>query len=95
MIIAASLTREQQEVIAHILEVHRPVHTICELCTVDAGMRVGIGLYTEVTSVVGRGAGFGELQIGGALLGRGNVLGRPGPGTRVGGSRLGGDARVG
>jgi phage tail-like protein len=95
VIIAASLTREQQEVIAHILEVHRPVHTICELCTVDAGMRVGIGLYTEVTSVVGRGAGFGELQIGGSLLGRGNVLGRPGPGTRVGGSRLGGDARVG
>ena len=95
VIIAASLTREQQEVIAYILDVHRPAHTIYELCTVDAGMRVGIGLYTELTSVVGRGAGFGELQVGGSLLGRGNLVGRPGPGTRVGGSRLGGDARVG
>lgn len=95
VIVAASLTREQQEVVAHILDEHRPAHTIYELCTVDAGMRVGIGLYAELTSVVGRGAGFGELQVGGSLLGRSDVLGRPGPGTHAGSSLLGLDARVG
>jgi phage tail-like protein len=95
VIVSASLSQEQHEVIAHILDEHRPAHTLYDLCSVDAGMRAGIGLYVELTTIVGRSAAFGRLQVGGSLIGRGAVLGRPGPGTRIGGSRLGSDSRVG
>ncbi len=95
VVIPASLTREQEEVVRHILEVHRPAHTLYDLCTVDAGMRVGIGLYVELNSIVGHSGGFGPLVAEGSRLGRGAVLGCPRAGTRVGGSRVGRDSRIG
>jgi phage tail-like protein len=95
LIIPASLTSEQLDVVNQILELHRPAHTLVEVCTVAAGMRVGRGLHVELTSIIGRSGGFSQLQLGGATLGRGSILGRPGPGTVIGGSRLGGDSRIG
>lgn len=94
VVVPISLDQEQLNALRHILDVHRPAHTLYDLCTVDMGLRVGIGLYVELTSLVGRSSGFGELQVGGSALGRGSVLGRPGPGTRLGGSQLGRDSRV-
>ena len=95
VVIPASLSREQRDVVRHILDVHRPAHTQFDLCLVDAGMRAGLGLYAGLTTVVGHAGGWTALQVGGSWLGRGGVIGRPGPGVRVGGGRLGRDSRSG
>ncbi len=91
----ARLEGETLDALEHVLEVHRPAHTtVAGICSVEAGMRVGVGLYTELTSVVGRTSGFGQLRVAGSVVGRHDVLGRPGPGTRPGSSRLGEDTRI-
>ncbi len=95
LIVPASLTSEQQDVVRQILELHRPAHTLVEVCTVGAGMRVGRGLHIALTSIIGRSDGFTQLQLGNALLGRGAILGKPEAGTVIGGSKLGEDSRVG
>lgn len=95
VIVPAALTVEQHDVIEHILKVHRPAHTVYDLCSVDAGMRAGLGLHLGLSSIVGNTSGFGRFQIGGSILGRSDTLGVAAPGTVVGASRLGGDARVG
>jgi hypothetical protein len=53
VLIPASLTEEQLDVVRRILEVHRPAHTIFDVCTVGAGMRVGRGLHVGISSMVG------------------------------------------
>lgn len=95
LVIAVSLDDEQEAVIRHLLDTHRPAHTLYDICTVDSGMQVGQGLYAGLTSILGSGAGFGRLQIGASALGRTDTLGRAGPGTTPGGSRLGRDSQVG
>jgi phage tail-like protein len=95
LVIPAMLTSEQHDVVQQILDLHRPAHTLVEICNVGAGMRVGRGLHVALTSIIGRSGGFIELQLGSSLLGRGSVLGRPQAGTIVGGSRLGEDSRPG
>lgn len=91
----ASLSSEQLEVVNWILELHRPAHTLVQVCTVEAGMRVGRGLHVELTSLIGRGDAFAQWQLGNNLLGRGVVLGKPEVGTTIGGSQVGRDSRVG
>jgi len=95
VIIPLSLEPEQRQVVERILEVHRPAHTLYDICTVDAGMRVGIGLYAGLTSIIGRTSGFGRIQIGATLLGQHQLLGQAKPGTHVGSSKLGTDSQVG
>lgn len=95
LVIAAQLNGEQLEVVRHILDSHRPAHTLFDICTLDAGMRLGVGLYAGLTSILGNTAGFGVLQVGASVLGRTDTLGRARAGTSVGNSRLGGDTRVG
>jgi phage tail-like protein len=95
VVVPAVLGAEQREVIESILEQHRPAHTLYELCTLDAGMRVGIGLYVDLSTIVGAGAGFAQLQVGGGPIGRDRIVGRPRPGTTLGGARVGEDSRKG
>jgi phage tail-like protein len=95
VIIPAVLTAEQLDVVRRILDVHRPAHTLFDLCTVEAGIRVGRGLHIGLTSVIGRSGGFTMLQAGASLLGHGSIVGRPEAGTRLEASRLGSDSRVG
>jgi phage tail-like protein len=95
VLIPALLTPEQMEVVLRILEVHRPAHTLVEVCTVGAGMRVGRGLHVELTSWIGPTGGFRPLQLDATVLGRDAVVGRPAPGTSPGLGRLGEDTRVG
>lgn len=95
LIIPASLTAEQLEVVHWILELHRPAHTLVEVCTVGAGMRVGRGLHVELTSIIGRSGEFTQLQLGAVRLGRGSVVGKSEAGTSIGGSHIGWDSRVG
>jgi phage tail-like protein len=95
VLVPRRLTDEQREMVYHILDRHRPAHTICDLCTVDSGMRVGMGLYVELSTIVGQSGGFDTLQLGRSLLGRRDIMGRPRAGVDVGNSALGYDSRSG
>jgi len=95
VIIPTSLTSEQSEVVARILDLHRPAHTLVEVCALETGMRVGRGLHVALTSIIGRSGGFDQWQLGNSPLGRGAILGVRAPGTMIGGTRLGQDSRVG
>jgi hypothetical protein len=95
VLVPRRLTDEQRDMVYHILDRHRPAHTICDLCTVDSGMRVGLGLYVELSTIVGQSGGFDTLQLGRSLLGRRDIMGRPRTGVDVGNSALGCDSRSG
>ena len=95
VIIRSVLTAEQLDVVRRILDLHRPAHTLFDVCTVDAGIHVGRGLHVGLTSAIGRTGGFTMLGTGSSLLGRGSIIGRPDAGTRLESSRLGSDSRVG
>ncbi|MBE0659932.1 MAG: hypothetical protein IH602_19720 [Bryobacteraceae bacterium] len=95
VIIPVTLSEEQREVVQHILDVHRPAHTVVNVCTVGAGMRVGRGLLVELSSIIGPTGGFRSMQLDQSLLGMGVVIGRAEAGTQPGASRLGKDTRVG
>lgn len=95
VVIPAALTSEQQDVVRQILEMHRPAHTLVDICTVNAGMRVGRGLHVALTSIIGTSGGFRTLQLGNAALGRGVIVGKPEAGTILGSAQLGSDSRVG
>lgn len=95
VVIPRLLTEEQIAAVEHVLAVHRPAHTLFDLCTVGAGMRVGRGLHVELTSIVGRTSGFRPTQLDRSLLGRDSILGTPATGLVPGASRLGRDTRIG
>jgi phage tail-like protein len=94
VLIPAPLTEEQLDVVHHILNVHRPAHTIVDVCTVGAGMRAGRGLHVALSSIVGPTGGFQTLQLGATALGRDAVVGRPSGAITADASRVGRDARV-
>lgn len=95
VMIPALLSEEKIEVARHILELHRPAHTIFDICTAAGGMRVGRGLHVGLTAIIGHSGGFDLLRIGGTTIGRTAVLGRAQPGVTPEASRLGVDTRVG
>jgi len=95
VIIPAALTAEQLDVVNNIIRVHRPAHTVFDVCTGGAGMRVGRALLLEISSVIGPTGGFSRLQLGGSALGRGTIVGRPDSGARVASSALGRNTWVG
>lgn len=72
-----------------ILDVHRPAHTVFDLCTVGAGMRVGRGLHVGLSAMIGRTGGFHTLQLDASVLGRDGIVGRPTHGVRVQSTTLG------
>ncbi|MEV5273389.1 MULTISPECIES: phage tail protein [Streptomyces] len=93
VVVPGALSDKQLATVRHLLDLHRPAHTLVEVCSADSGARVGAGWHLGLTSVVGRGSGFQQLSVGGAL-GRDAVLGRPSTGLPVGEGRIGADARV-
>jgi phage tail-like protein len=95
VVIPAALNEEQLDVVTHIIDVHRPAHTIFQVCTAGVGMRVGRGLMLEISSVIGPTGGFSTFRTGGSAVGRGAILGRPEEGSVLGSSRLGTQTRIG
>jgi phage tail-like protein len=95
VVLPGALSDDQRAVVEHILQQHRPAHTVYDLCTVDAGMRVGQGLHVGLTTIVGQSDGWRTLQVGQAVLGRDGILGRPATGGALGATRVGKDTRVG
>ncbi|MGH3774184.1 MAG: phage tail protein [Pseudonocardiaceae bacterium] len=95
VLVTRPLGIEQEAAVRHILDTERPAHTGYELCTVDAGMRVGDGLHLGLSSVVGPTGAFDPAITGTSLLGRGTLLGGPTTGLAVEAARLGTTSRVG
>lgn len=95
VVVRAPLTEHREAVVRHALEVHRPAHTLYELCSTSAGMRVGRGLHVGLTAILGETSGFDPLVLGQTLLGRHAVVGQPRLGTAPGGDRTGRDTHVG
>ncbi len=95
VLLGRSLGDVERQVVDRIVEVHRPAHTVWDVCTADQGMRVGRGLHVGLSTFVGPTGGFGTLRLDSSVVGGGDVLGRPGPATRVGDARLGRDSEVG
>jgi phage tail-like protein len=88
VVVPQLLDSEALSVVVDVLETHRPAHTMYDLCTASTGMRVGLGLHVGLISTIGRGAGWDSLQVGGSLLGRASIVGRPGPGSTLGSKPL-------
>jgi phage tail-like protein len=95
VLIPRSLTGEEDAAVRRIIDTERPAHTIFDLCTVDAGMRVGRGTHLGISSIVGPSGGFDFAIAGSTLLGRRSVLGPPPSGIAVEAARVGSTARVG
>ncbi len=95
VLIAAPLQGEQLEVVRSIVELHKPAHTLAEICLLGTGMRVGRSLHLDVTSVVGPGAAWGPAVVGHVLVGGDGVVGVPSAAARVGESSITGAVRVG
>lgn len=94
VLVPALLSSEQLAMVGHALEVHRPAHTVFEICTLGAGMRVGYGLHVGLLSTIGRTGGWEPLVTGGGAVG-GGLVGRAAMGTGIGAAAVGVDARVG
>lgn len=95
VVIGAELSADERDMVHDLLEVHRPAHTLFDVCTVGSGMRVGRGLHVGLLSMIGRTGGYQQLALGATTLGRDGVAGRPEPGTSVGTGRVGAETRVG
>ena len=94
VLVPAVLTDEQLAVIQDILTIHRPAHTLFEICAVGLGARLNLGMHLAISSFIGKGDRFQTARVGGLTLGRGSVLGRPRGGTPLGTARLGAGARI-
>jgi hypothetical protein len=95
VLVTRPLGIEQEAAVRHMLDTERPAHTAYELCTVEAGMRVGDGLHLGLSSVVGPTGGFDPAITGVSLLGRGTLLGGATTGLAVQAARIGTTSRVG
>ena len=94
VLVPRPLGAEEESAVRHVLDTERPAHTAYDLCTVDAGMRVGRGMHLGLSTIVGPTGAFETAVTGRSLLGRGAVLGGPSTGTAVESARVG-STRVG
>lgn len=97
VLVQAELDADTEATVRHLLDVHRPAHTLFSLCALGQGARIGRGLQIGLSTVVGPVNGFGQLQLGAATLGRGQLLGqapRARGGLQAGPARLGQSSRI-
>jgi hypothetical protein len=94
VLVPAVLSDEQLAVIRDVIEIHRPAHTLYEICPIGLGTRVGLGAHLAISTFVGRSGRFQPAVAGGAVLGRGTVLGQPRSGTPLGTARTDGQVRL-
>lgn len=94
VLVQAELDSDTEAAVRHLLEQHRPAHTLFSLCALGQGARIGRGLQIGLSTVVGASGGFGRLQLGGATLGRTQLLGQRSSGLRPGSARVGVQGRL-
>lgn len=95
VLVPRPLGAEEEAAMRRVLDTERPAHTIYDLCTVEAGMRVGSGLHLGISSLVGPTGAFDLAVTGHSVLGRRSVLGPASGGVAVEANRLDTTARVG
>jgi phage tail-like protein len=95
ILIPGELTTEQRAVVDGLAAVHRPAHTVCDICELGSGMRVGQRLRLSLTAFVGPGAAWGPAVVGQSALGGDGVIGQPAVGARLGKTSVTGKVRVG
>jgi phage tail-like protein len=95
LLVRGELTDEQRDVVADLIEQHKPAHTLGVICELGAGMRVGRQLHAGVTSFVGPGGAFAPAVVGQVLVGGDGVVGLPAVGSRLGDRSTAGEVRVG
>lgn len=95
VIIAASLSTDDMQMVQLVIATHRPAHTLFDVCTVDAGMRIGRGLYLQINSLLGQSGGFAPMHLDAGVLGRDGVLGIAKTASTASGGRLDQTARLG
>ncbi len=93
VVIPAVLSASELDMVRDVLAIHRPAHTLFDVCTVDSGMRIGVGLHIGLLSMIGRTGGFATATLGTAAAGSSALPGCPGDG--VGAGRAGEGLRVG
>ena len=97
VLVQAELDADTEAAVRHLLDVHRPAHTLFSLCGLGQGARVGRGLQIGLSTVVGPVNAFAQLQLGAATLGRSQLLGRAPRargGLQAGPARLGQSSRI-
>jgi phage tail-like protein len=94
VLVQGEMSADTEAAVRHLLDVHRPAHTLFTLCGLNQGARIGRGLQMGLTTRIGRSGGWRPLQLGAGAVGRGQTLGRPGTGLRPGMARLN-QARIG
>jgi phage tail-like protein len=87
VLIPRDLDPGQLVVVGDLLDLNRPAHTLVDICA-GQGMRVGVGLYLAVSTVIGPSSSFGGAVVGRSIVGRGTVVGHGHAGVRVGATRL-------
>ncbi|HJR25207.1 MAG TPA: phage tail protein, partial [Acidimicrobiales bacterium] len=93
VVVPGCLDDDATALLRDLLEVHRPAHTVVDVCTAAHGTRVGVGDHLGLTTLVGIGSAFEPLVVG-RPFGVGSLVGEPGSGTRPGAARVG-DERLG
>ena len=95
LVVRGNLTHEQRSVVQRILDLHRPAHTLVDICELGDGMRIGDGLRLDLTAYVGPGADWRPAVTGQIRIGADGVVGRPVPGSRLGETAAVGQVMVG
>jgi len=93
VLIPFPLNAEQRAVVDSLLEQHRPAHTLYQVLELASGMRLGDRLRISLTSFVGPGARWASGSA--ARGGIGAVPGRAAVGSRLDGTAVVGEVRVG
>jgi phage tail-like protein len=95
VLVPGDLDTERRAVVAGIVDVHKPAHTLVDVCELGPGMRVGSRLRLRLTSFVGPGAGWAPAVVGRVRVDGDGVLGRPAVGSRLREDAVVGRVRVG
>jgi phage tail-like protein len=75
--VVAALDDARLACVRRLIEMHKPAHTDFTLCTAGSGVRAGVGAHVGISSVIGKSGGFETALVGDAVLGAGDLLGRP------------------
>ena len=94
VLIPSTLNAEQRAVVNHILDVHRPAHTMGGICELGTGMRVGTQIRVAITTFVGPPSWFAPAIVGHTNIGDDGIVGTPAVGSRLG-DGIAGPVRVG
>jgi phage tail-like protein len=94
VLIPSALNAEQRAVVNHILDIHRPAHTMGSICELGTGMRVGTQIRIAITTFVGPPSWFSPTILGHTNIGDDGFIGTPSVGTRLG-EGIAGAVRVG